>query len=323
MSAYNDSSKCNSLSSNLSYFKSDKRDAVDPEDSCDVIILGSGRGGAQKRHSHGYYNTLPTIMSSESMLSMFANSASTIAASVTTPGSKEKPSEWSSLLAHSKLPYKSDSSQQEISASTSAPPLASSSSLLASAHSYVNSYIDSFAIDLNDQQRERVFFLPDEPVYIQIVDHEEEPSLVLLHTNVYIIRVQHANFCWTIKRKYKNFLKLYETYALFKTKLNIRQAAHLTDAVLTQQTVQPSLSNNCGESGGSKFKPSDHFKLIFQSIASDFEQVKSILEKFLQDVVDHKSFRNHNETVSKSIMATTKIFFLILVHFLKNHTIVF
>ena len=48
----------------------------------------------------------------------------------------------------------------------------------------------------------------------------------------------------------------------------------------------------------SRFKPSDHFKLIFQTIASDFNQAKSILEKFLQEVLDHRVFRNHNETVS-------------------------
>ncbi len=47
----------------------------------------------------------------------------------------------------------------------------------------------------------------------------------------------------------------------------------------------------------SNFKPSDHFKLLFQSIGSDFNQAKNILEKFLKGVVDHKLFRNHNETL--------------------------
>ena len=52
-----------------------------------------------------------------------------------------------------------------------------------------------------------------------------------------------------------------------------------------------------------KFKPSDHFKLLFQTIAADFDQVKHILEKFLKDVIDHKTFRNHNETVSRGFFS--------------------
>ena len=158
-------------------------------------------------------------------------------------------------------------------------------------HAYTNAYSASFQIDLNDSQRDKVFFLPDEPVVIQIIGHEEEPSLVLLHTNVYTIHIRHGEHAWTIKRKYKNFLKLYEAYALFKTKLNIRNAAaaaHLT----------PNLHNDSlNQIGDKKFTHSDHFKLLFQSIASDFDQAKHILEKFLQDVVDHKTFRNHNESV--------------------------
>ena len=49
--------------------------------------------------------------------------------------------------------------------------------------------------------------------------------------------------------------------------------------------------------GQSKFKPSDHFKLIYKSITSDSNRAKSILEKFLQEVVNNRYFRNHNETV--------------------------
>ena len=58
-----------------------------------------------------------------------------------------------------------------------------------------------------------------------------------------------------------------------------------------------SLANFSSQTSNSNFKPSDHLKLIFQSIASDFNRAKNILEKFLQDVVTHKTFRNHNETL--------------------------
>jgi hypothetical protein len=90
-------------------------------------------------------------------------------------------------------------------------------------HFYSNSYIESLSLDINN--RENVFFIPDEPIFIQITGHEEEPSLVVLHTNVYTIQIRHGRFSWTIKRKYKHFLKLYEAYALFKTKLNIKSVA--------------------------------------------------------------------------------------------------
>jgi ribosomal protein S6 len=39
-----------------------------------------------------------------------------------------------------------------------------------------------------------------------------------------IERLALRKLAYIIKRKYKNFLKLYEAYALFKTKLNIRNA---------------------------------------------------------------------------------------------------
>jgi len=165
---------------------------------------------------------------------------------------------------------------------------------------YQNAYTSSvFQIDPIDQQRDKTFFLQDVPIHIQITGSEEEPSLVLLHTNVYTIKIKHSDYSWTIKRKYKQFLKLYEAYGLFKTKLNIRNAAvaaaHLTPSLYSTQTsviiVDEAMSNK-------KFNTSDHFRLIFQSIASDLNHAKPILEKFLQDVLDHKLFRNHNETVS-------------------------
>lgn len=164
-------------------------------------------------------------------------------------------------------------------------------------HSYMNSYTPSFQIDVNDPRREQTFFVQDIPVHIEITGYEEEPSLVLLHTNVYTIHVTHNQNSWTIKRKYKHFIKLYEAFGLFKTKLNIRKAAA---AHLTSSLAGPANSINNDITDGlndKKFKSSDHFKLLFQSIAYDFAQAKSILEKFLQDVLDHKIFRNHYETL--------------------------
>jgi hypothetical protein len=94
------------------------------------------------------------------------------------------------------------------------------------AHAYTNSYLESFSIDPDDPRRDSLFFLPNVPVRVQIIGHEEEPSLVLLHTNFYIINISHGVYNWTVKRRYKNFLKLYEAFALFKTKLNIKNVAH-------------------------------------------------------------------------------------------------
>ena len=101
-------------------------------------------------------------------------------------------------------------------------------------HSYQTSYVEAFDLDLN--ARENVFFQPNEPIHVQITGHDEEPSLVVLHTNVYSILVRHGRFSWTIKRRYKQFLKLYEAYALFKTKLNIKSVA--LSSYLTQQQQQ-------------------------------------------------------------------------------------
>lgn len=82
----------------------------------------------------------------------------------------------------------------------------SSSDGLSRGNPYTNSYLDSFAIDINDAQRDNIFFLPDQPIHVQIIGHEEQPSMVVLHTKVYTINIRHADYNWTIKRRYKNFL---------------------------------------------------------------------------------------------------------------------
>lgn len=99
-------------------------------------------------------------------------------------------------------------------------------------HEYEASYLEGFGLDLN--ARERVFFCANEPIFVQITSYDEEPSMVVLHTNVYTIHVRHGQHAWSVKRKYKQFLKLYEAYALFKTKLNIKSVALST--YLTQQS---------------------------------------------------------------------------------------
>ena len=68
-----------------------------------------------------------------------------------------------------------------------------------------------------------------------------------------MINIKHGDYNWKIKRKFKNILKLYEEFTLFKTTYNIR---HPSDS-----------STNL-----SKFTSKDHFKLIF--LASDFNKSK-------------------------------------------------
>jgi hypothetical protein len=47
---------------------------------------------------------------------------------------------------------------------------------------YKNAYKLSFSF--SESQRENVFFIPNEPIHIDIIGHEEEQALVLLHTNM-------------------------------------------------------------------------------------------------------------------------------------------
>ena len=124
-------------------------------------------------------------------------------------------------------------------------------------HLYKNTYQESFSIEPDDPRRDGIFFLPNVPVYVQIVGHEEEPSLVLLHTNFYIININHGSYRWTIKRRYKNFLKLYEAFTLFKTKLNLKNVAaqaHLTAAggqAVASSMFMPQAENETNENGAS------------------------------------------------------------------------
>ena len=72
-----------------------------------------------------------------------------------------------------------------------------------------------------------------------------------------MLNIKHGDYNWTIKRKFNNILKLYEEYALFKTKFNL---LHPSDS-----------STNL-----SKLTSKDHIKLIF--LASDFNKSKVIID---------------------------------------------
>lgn len=94
-------------------------------------------------------------------------------------------------------------------------------------YKYENAYSESFQLDIEDLQRENLFFSSNKPIYVQIVDNEQESSLLVLQRTVYIIRIIYDSHEWTIRKRFKNFLKLYETFALFKAKQNLKSIAHL------------------------------------------------------------------------------------------------
>jgi len=134
---------------------------------------------------------------------------------------------------------------------------------------YENAYVESFSIDPKEAVRESLFFFTDEPIFIKIIGHEEEPSLVLLHTNVYTIQINHAHFSWTVKRRYKNFLKLYEAYALFKTKLNIKNAA--ASAALTTNSLVFSSTTTAATATPIALSPQDKYVSFFHFILTSYE----------------------------------------------------
>ncbi|RNA10079.1 phospholipase D2 isoform X1 [Brachionus plicatilis] len=166
-------------------------------------------------------------------------------------------------------------------------------------YKYENAYKEPFQLDLEDSERENVFFSSTKPIFVQIIDHEQESSLLVLQRTVYIIRIMYDQHKWTIRKRFKNFLKLYETFALFKAKQNLKNIAHLHSGsapTTSNAANNPSCTNDV-QVNQSKFKPTDHFKLLLQSIPSDFSHARNILEKFLQECVDNTIFRNHNETL--------------------------
>lgn len=92
---------------------------------------------------------------------------------------------------------------------------------------YENAYKQSYHLDLEDPERENLFFSTNKPIYVQIIDHEQESSLLVLQRTIYIIKIIYDSHEWIIRKRFKNFLKLYETFALFKAKQNIKNIANL------------------------------------------------------------------------------------------------
>lgn len=92
---------------------------------------------------------------------------------------------------------------------------------------YENAYKQSFQLDLEDPERENLFFSSNKPIYVHIIGHEQESSLLVLQRTIYIIRIVYDLQEWIIRKRFKNFLKLYETFALFKAKQNLKNIAYL------------------------------------------------------------------------------------------------
>ncbi|GFS13250.1 phospholipase D1 [Elysia marginata] len=120
----------------------------------------------------------------------------------------------------------------------------------------------------------------------------------------YTIRVKHADFEWTVYRRYKHFRQLHESLALFRAKYklplpgrdrNQRRATIMKDLQGMKQHLKEQKQNSSGVKGAKAGRlPLRPEPLVSEE---DIPQRMKQLQEYLQSLLTCKSYRNHPETL--------------------------
>ncbi|XP_067142293.1 phospholipase D1 isoform X2 [Centruroides vittatus] len=63
--------------------------------------------------------------------------------------------------------------------------------------------------------------IPNRPIRLKIIDAFRVPGSSIMNPNLYVIHLQHGNFEWIIKKRYKHFQRLHQQLLLFRASLSL------------------------------------------------------------------------------------------------------
>ncbi|KAL8559506.1 hypothetical protein ACOMHN_037170 [Nucella lapillus] len=130
------------------------------------------------------------------------------------------------------------------------------------------------------------FWLPKQPVVVHITAFERQ-ELKVLNPNLYKIEVKHGDHDWVVYRRYKHFRQLHDALAIFRARYRI-PFPRTGGGRERQKTLKKEWQKQ--ESVRLPLRPDALISV--ENIPHRMKQ----LEKYLQNLLICKSYRNHPET---------------------------
>ncbi|XP_049865149.1 phospholipase D2 isoform X2 [Pectinophora gossypiella] len=158
----------------------------------------------------------------------------------------------------------------------------------------------------------RRVFIPGVEIKVKFTENERSVTTHLLNPNLYTISLQHGDFTWTIKRRYKHILYLHQQLTLYRASLDIpfptkthktrRASLKNTEEKAEKVALQAVGRNNSKRKEGRprkrkgalpRFPRKPEVMVTYDGIQLRMKQ----LEEYLFNLLNISIYRNHHETV--------------------------
>ncbi|XP_028173294.1 phospholipase D1 [Ostrinia furnacalis] len=161
----------------------------------------------------------------------------------------------------------------------------------------------------------RKVFIPGVEIRVKFVENERSVTTHLLNPNLYTIHLQHGDFTWTIKKRYKHILYLHQQLALYRTSLNIpfptkthkSRRASFKNTVSTEEKAEKMALQALPRSNSKKrdgrprkrkgalprFPKKPEVMITYEGLQLRMKQ----LEEYMFNLLNISIYRNHHETV--------------------------
>nr|XP_013190121.1 unnamed protein product [Amyelois transitella] len=161
----------------------------------------------------------------------------------------------------------------------------------------------------------RKVFIPGVEIKVKFVENERSVTTHLINPNLYTIALQHGEFSWTIKKRYKHILYLHQQLTLYRTSLDIpfptkshkSRRASFKNTVNTEEKAERVALQALPRSDSKKreqkprkrkgalprFPKKPEVMITYEGIQLRMKQ----LEEYLYNLLNISIYRNHYETV--------------------------
>lgn len=161
----------------------------------------------------------------------------------------------------------------------------------------------------------RKVFIPGVEIKVRLVENERSVTTHLLNPNLYTISLQHGDFNWTIKKRYKHILYLHQQLTLYRASLDIpfptkthkTRRASFKNTVDTEEKAEKVAlqaiprSNSKRREGRPRkrkgalprFPKKPEVMITYEGIQLRMKQ----LEEYLYNLLNITIYRNYHETL--------------------------
>ncbi|KAJ8724801.1 hypothetical protein PYW07_015759 [Mythimna separata] len=160
----------------------------------------------------------------------------------------------------------------------------------------------------------RKVFIPGVEIKVRLVENERSVTTHLLNPNLYTIFLQHGEFTWSIKKRYKHILYLHQQLTLYRASLDIpfptkthkTRRASFKNTVDTEEKAEKVALQAVPRSNSKRqirprkrkgalprFPKKPEVMVTYEGIQLRMKQ----LEEYLYNLLNISIYRNHHETV--------------------------